>query len=164
MRVCRAGGGHSYIIQYRYQVKGSDKFIVYFWQGRDSSITEKGAAAVETINVTDALGGDAPQLRVEQGKETRHFLQLFHRTGMVVHLGKQAGSPADAPMRLYQLRQAEHGGVRCVETDQPGATPAPDARARRLLSAPYWQGSSYGHGLCGQCAAGVGGGGDVANT
>ena len=111
----------SYIVQYRYQVKGRDRFALYFWQGRDSSITEKGAAAVETINVSDALGGDIPQIRVEQGKETRQFLRLFHvNGGMVVHLGDQAAPPSDAAVRLYQLRQAEHGDVRCIETDSPG--------------------------------------------
>jgi len=110
----------SYVVQYRYRVRGHDKYLLYFWQGRDSSITEKGAAAVETINVADTLG-DAVQLRIEQGKETAHFIGLFRRRhGFVVHLGKTDRHLAEAPYRLYQLRLAENGEVRCIESDNCG--------------------------------------------
>lgn len=126
-------------MHYQYRVRGSDRHRLYFWLGRDSSITERGAAAVATIAISDDLGGAVAQHRVLQGKEPRHFLRLFMGSaaaaggedeaspsasvgggGMVVHLGKQAGPPPDADVRLYQLRRAEHGEYRCIETESPG--------------------------------------------
>jgi len=67
----------SFIVLYTYIVKGAEKYVVYFWQGRDSSITEKGASALESIDVANQVGGDARQIRIPQGKETSHFLSLF---------------------------------------------------------------------------------------
>jgi len=39
-------GGDSYVLLYTYQKAGKEEYIIYFWQGRDSSIDEKGASAL----------------------------------------------------------------------------------------------------------------------
>jgi hypothetical protein len=149
---------HSYIVHYQYRVRGSERHRLYFWLGRDSSITERGAAAVATIAISDDLGGAVPQHRVLQGKEPRHFLRLFlggiaaagdesaspsgpvGGGGMVVHLGKQAGPPPDTEVRLYQLRRAEHGEYRCIEAESPGtcAGSGPYARTSVCVCVCAW--------------------------
>ena len=126
--------GHSFIVVYRYMLKNAERSVIYFWQGHDSSVVEKGASAVETINVSDELG-DADQVRVVQGKEPPHFFRIFNnstfnsgarvaifanvlRSGVVVHAGKMdARRPAT---RTYQIRDTPEGAVHCTEVGPVG--------------------------------------------
>jgi len=62
---------------------------VYFWQGRKAGQDEKGASAIEAVKVSDRHG-NAPQIRVTQGKEPTHFCALFGGT-MIVHAGGVRG-------------------------------------------------------------------------
>jgi len=83
--------GESFIFQYKYLQKNVEKFVIYFWQGRDSSIAEKGASALESIDVANETGGEARQVRIPQGHETQHFLSLF-REGMRFSSPNTSGS------------------------------------------------------------------------
>jgi villin 1/advillin len=77
---------------------------VYFWQGRDSSINERGASALLTIDVSKEAGGDALQIRVLQQKESRHFLAMFPQ-GMIIHKGKLVERTAAVKKQcLYDIR------------------------------------------------------------
>jgi hypothetical protein len=78
--------GDSFIILYTYKVGTKTAWIIYFWQGRDSSNDEKGASALFAKELDDELGGDPVQVRVVQNKEPQHFLALF-KGKMVVHEG-----------------------------------------------------------------------------
>lgn len=78
--------GDSFIVLYSYKVNTKDAWIIYFWQGRDSSIDEKGASALIAKEMDDELGGDPVQVRVVQNKEPKHFLALF-KGKMIVHQG-----------------------------------------------------------------------------
>lgn len=78
--------GDSYILLYTYQVRGKDKHIIYFWQGRASSNDEKGSSALLAKDLDDSMGGEPVQVRVVQNKEPNHFLSLF-KGKMVVHEG-----------------------------------------------------------------------------
>lgn len=82
-------GGDSYILLYTYMKGRSEEYIIYFWQGRDSSNDEKGASALLAKDLDDSLGGKPVQVRVVQGKEPAHFRTLF-RGQMVVHAGGKA--------------------------------------------------------------------------
>lgn len=66
-------GGDSYVIKYSY----GNKYIIYIWQGQDSSIDEKAASAIHAVRLDNELGGAATQIRVVQGHEPRHFLHIF---------------------------------------------------------------------------------------
>jgi hypothetical protein len=78
--------GDSYIVLFKYMDGNVEKAIIYFWQGRDSSIDEKGASAIFTKQLDDELECEATQVRVVQNKEPDHFLALF-KGKMVVHQG-----------------------------------------------------------------------------
>lgn len=62
--------GESYIVLYTYRPpnSGVDKCISYFWQGFESSITEKGTSALMTIELTEKAGIDVTHIRVVEGK------------------------------------------------------------------------------------------------
>jgi len=78
--------GDSFLVLYTYKINSKTAWIIYFWQGRDSSLDEKGASALLAKEMDDELGGDPVQVRVVQNKEPQHFLALF-KGKMVVHEG-----------------------------------------------------------------------------
>jgi hypothetical protein len=82
-------GGDSYILLYTYMKGRSEEYIIYFWQGRESSQDEKGASALLAKELDDSMGGRPVQVRVVQGKEPAHFRSLF-RGRMIVHAGGKA--------------------------------------------------------------------------
>ena len=84
--------GDSYIVLYKYRNGSKESYILYFWQGRDSSADEKTASALLTVELAGELAElPGAQVRVVQGKEPRHFLALF-KGKMVVRSGGIPGS------------------------------------------------------------------------
>ena len=85
-------GGDSYLIRYTYQkTKGRDSYIVYFWQGKESSQDEKAASAFNAVKLDDEVGGKAIQVRVVQGQEPRHFIKMFGGKMLVFSGGRASG-------------------------------------------------------------------------
>jgi gelsolin len=83
-------GGDSYVLKYTYKEKmGREKYIIYFWQGTDSTQDEKAASALHAIRLDDQLHGAAVQVRVIQGYEPAHFLRIF-KGRMVIFMGGHA--------------------------------------------------------------------------
>jgi len=68
--------GDAYVIQYAVR-QGRSPDVVYFWQGKSSSMFEKGASAILAVQVDDATGGRAKQARVAMGEEPAHFLNMM---------------------------------------------------------------------------------------
>lgn len=83
--------GDSYICLFTYEKNNKPYYIIYFWQGRDSSSDEKGASALLAKDLDDSMGGEPVQVRVVDGKEPNHFLGLFQGK-MVVHEGGRASA------------------------------------------------------------------------
>lgn len=106
--------GESYIVLYKYIWKNKDCFIIYYFQGRDSSINEKGTSAVLTIELDKEVSGMAKEIRVVQYKEPKHFLALFQYK-MVIHSGKFMNRSNSNSNALYQIRHYSNGvrGVQC---------------------------------------------------
>jgi len=85
-RLCHFSRASSYVLHHRYRQArarddgtltsaGSDVDIVFFWQGANSDVKEKGKSAVLTIELDQKeLSGNATQVRVEHGKESADFL------------------------------------------------------------------------------------------
>lgn len=111
--------GDCYIVWYNYRTN-TQKYIVYFWlvstdfrstkitktndvqiaQGLHASQDETGVAALKTIEKDDECGGVAVQVRVVQGREPAHFLQLF-KGKMITFRGK--GTDFDS--KCFQFRK-----------------------------------------------------------
>ncbi|CAF98827.1 unnamed protein product, partial [Tetraodon nigroviridis] len=94
--------GDTYVVKWKYMVStavgrrqnpeqiktsaaGKEKCCYFFWQGRNSTISEKGTSALMTVELDEERGA---QVQVQQGKEPPCFLQCF-KGGMVVHSGKR---------------------------------------------------------------------------
>lgn len=84
-------GGDSYVIKYTYTKNDREQYIVYFWQGTESSQDEKAASAIHAMKLDDELCGRAVQVRVTQGNEPRHFLKMFQGRTIVFSGGHASG-------------------------------------------------------------------------
>uniref|UniRef100_A0A7N6BVQ3 HP domain-containing protein n=1 Tax=Anabas testudineus TaxID=64144 RepID=A0A7N6BVQ3_ANATE len=105
--------GDAYIIRWKYSITtlvgkrqkpgelsagapGRERTACFFWQGRHSSISEKGTSALMTVELGSHRGS---QVLVSQGKEPPCFLQLF-QGGLIIH----KGSREDCGWRLFCAR------------------------------------------------------------
>uniref|UniRef100_A0A673YUT6 Supervillin a n=1 Tax=Salmo trutta TaxID=8032 RepID=A0A673YUT6_SALTR len=81
---------------------GKEKCSYFFWQGRNSTVSEKGTSALMTVELDEERGA---QVQVQQGKEPPCFLQCFNG-GMVVHAGKREEEEENSQndWRLYCVR------------------------------------------------------------
>lgn len=77
---------------------GKERSVFFYWQGANSSVSEKCTAAYLTVQLDKQ---NAPQVRIEQGNEPAAFLHLF-KGSMVVHEGKRGQDKMDS--RLFIIR------------------------------------------------------------
>jgi len=121
--------GDSYIVLYSYKKGSKDAWIIYFWQGRDSSSDEKAASALLTVDLDDALGGEPVQVRVTQGAEPQHFLCLF-KGKMVIHDGGYASGFANRkiedvkadPVALYHIHGTNDVNTHAIQSKATAAS------------------------------------------
>ncbi|XP_051531036.1 supervillin-like [Myxocyprinus asiaticus] len=109
--------GDTYVVKWKYMVStavgkrlnlekitgpGKEKCCYFFWQGRNSTVSEKGTSALMTVELDEERGA---QVQVQQGKEPPCFLQCFNG-GMIVHAGKREEEEENAQndWRLYCVR------------------------------------------------------------
>ncbi|CDQ56493.1 unnamed protein product [Oncorhynchus mykiss] len=111
--------GDTYVVKWKYMVStavgkrqnpdavrsagaGKEKCSYFFWQGRNSTVSEKGTSALMTVELDEERGA---QVQVQQGKEPPCFLQCFNG-GMVVHAGKREEEEENSQndWRLYCVR------------------------------------------------------------
>ncbi|XP_051266741.1 supervillin isoform X10 [Dicentrarchus labrax] len=110
--------GDAYVVKWKYMVStsvgrrqnpearssgpGKEKCCYFFWQGRHSTVNEKGTSALMTVELDEERGA---QVQVQQGKEPPCFLQCFNG-GMIVHAGKREEEEENtqSEWRLYCVR------------------------------------------------------------
>ncbi|XP_072234435.1 supervillin-like isoform X2 [Leuresthes tenuis] len=110
--------GDTYVVKWKYMVStavgksqnpeqlktagaGKEKCSYFFWQGRNSTVSEKGTSALMTVELDEEHGA---QVQVQQGKEPPCFLQCF-KGGMIVHSGKREEEEnSQNDWRLYCAR------------------------------------------------------------
>ncbi|XP_074841051.1 supervillin isoform X15 [Carettochelys insculpta] len=110
--------GDTYVVKWKYmastavgsrqkgdqQVRavGKEKCVYFFWQGRHSTVSEKGTSALMTVELDEERGA---QVQVLQGKEPPCFLQCF-QGGMIVHAGRREEEEENtqSDWRLYCVR------------------------------------------------------------
>lgn len=128
-------GGDSYVIKYSYTNKeGRPGYIVYFWQGAASSQDERASAAICAVQADDDLGGKAIQVRVEQGREPRHFIKMFGGKMVVFSGGKASGfknvrdrdSYDEDGTRMFRVRGTCPEDVRAVQVEETAAALSSD--------------------------------------
>ncbi|KXS11690.1 hypothetical protein M427DRAFT_35444 [Gonapodya prolifera JEL478] len=115
----------SYVILYRYSPSSGgariEKRIAYFWQGRDSPITQKGTSALLTVDISKETGGELTQVRVAQGKEPVHFVEIMGGV-VVIRCGKDPltskethGGQDKGTFTTFDVRVSESGGILACE-------------------------------------------------
>ncbi|XP_051522446.1 supervillin-like [Myxocyprinus asiaticus] len=109
--------GDTYVVKWKYMIStavgkrlnseriigpGKEKCCYFFWQGHNSTVSEKGTSALMTVELDEERGA---QVQVQQGKEPPCFLQCFNG-GMIVHAGKREEEEENAQndWRLYCVR------------------------------------------------------------
>ncbi|KAL7373785.1 hypothetical protein ABVT39_014359 [Epinephelus coioides] len=111
--------GDTYVMKWKYMVStavgrrqnpeqqktagaGKEKCCYFFWQGRNSTVSEKGTSALMTVELDEERGA---QVQVQQGKEPPCFLQCF-KGGMVIHSGRREEEEENSQndWRLYCVR------------------------------------------------------------
>lgn len=122
-------GGDSYVIKYSYEKEGRPAYIVYFWQGGESSQDEKAASAINAVRVDDELCGKAVQVRVVQGREPRHFIKMFGGKMIVYSGGKASGFKNVHDHDTYDVDGTRMFCVRGTSADDVRATQVPEVAA-----------------------------------
>ncbi|KAM6951181.1 supervillin-like [Aplochiton taeniatus] len=110
--------GDAYIVRWKYSITtvvgkrqkpgelstgsaGRERSACFFWQGSQSSVSEKGTSALMTVELGNHRGA---QVLVSQGKEPPCFLQLF-QGGLVIHKGsREASTNNTGGWRLFCVR------------------------------------------------------------
>lgn len=114
--------GDSYVVRYECAGTASGSVVVYVWQGRESSVDERAAAAMLGLQMSRTE--HAIQVRVVQGSEPRHFLKMFHGQFVLLHGGHATGfrRPAVAQpeqtvegARLFRVRGTTGADVRAEQ-------------------------------------------------
>lgn len=128
-------GGDSYVIKYEYKNKrGGHGYVIYYWQGLQSTVDERAASALNAVKMDNELGGKAVQVRVVQGFEPRHFLKIFKGKLVTFTGGKASGfknlrdhdSYDVDGTRLFRIRGTCAEDVRASQVDEVTANLASD--------------------------------------
>ncbi|XP_054618790.1 supervillin isoform X3 [Dunckerocampus dactyliophorus] len=134
--------GDAYIIRWKYSITtlvgkrqkpgeltagapGRERTACFFWQGLQSSVSEKGTSALKTVELGNFRGS---QVLVTQGKEPPCFLQLF-QGGLIIHKGSRDDSVKNSGWRLFCVRGEAEVEAMLVEVDCRSAS----LRSRAVL-------------------------------
>jgi len=111
--------GQCYIVQYTVRRDGGTrKFVVYYWQGRDASVEDKGSSGLLATDLSSKFGRGCTLVRTIQNKEPDHFLSHF-RGFMVVRKGKREewNAKYETSPKLFQIRGSNELDATAVQVD-----------------------------------------------
>jgi hypothetical protein len=90
--------------------------VLYYWQGRKSSVDDKGTAALLATDMHQNNRSGAFLVRVLQGKEPEHFLNHFEGH-VCIRRGKRSAWNPKATV-LYQIRGTNSINCRAVQAEK----------------------------------------------
>ncbi|XP_064474510.1 gelsolin, cytoplasmic-like isoform X1 [Ornithodoros turicata] len=123
-------GGDSYVLKYTYNKGYSERYVIYFWQGNESSQDEKAASAIWAVKLDNDLCGKAIQVRVVQGHEPEHFLRIF-KGRMIIFTGGHASGFRNLRdhdtydvdgTRMFHVKGTSDVNVRAVQVAEVAAS------------------------------------------
>lgn len=126
-------GGDSYVIKYEYKADFGIGYLIYYWQGKESSIDEKAAAAMNAVRLDNELNGKAIQIRVVQGHEPRHFLKIFKGKMITFMGGKASGFKNIHEHDTYDVDGTRLFRIRATNNDDARADQMPEVSERYIL-------------------------------
>ena len=101
--------GECFVFLYEFQ----ESALIYFWQGNNASVKDKGTSGQLAKDLNQTVGGRAKLCRIEQGYETLHLLSLLQGC-LVIYKGKQS-EPPSSPLRLFHMRGSSMKESKTVE-------------------------------------------------
>jgi len=111
-------GGDCYIVFYTYKIGTQTNYIIYIWQGRHANVDELTASAYLAVELDRQFRDEPVQIRVQMGKEPRHFMAMF-KGKMLVYEGGTGRNTVDAPTstgsQLFQVRGDDENSVKAIE-------------------------------------------------
>ncbi|XP_014672311.1 PREDICTED: gelsolin, cytoplasmic-like [Priapulus caudatus] len=113
--------GDAYIILKTGKTRsGSYSWDLHFWLGKDSSQDEQGTAAIKSVELDDALGGQATQWREVQNHESSQFISYFKKGIIYLEGGAESGfTKVDRDAYTKRLLKVKgHRNVRCHEVER----------------------------------------------
>ncbi|KAI9199208.1 uncharacterized protein BJ171DRAFT_427815 [Polychytrium aggregatum] len=136
----------SYIVLYTYRPKNSgvERCVSYFWQGSQSSITQKGTSALMTIELCQQTGGEVDQIRVVEGKEPLHLFVILGSKLILIRSGRWDNVPSTIAFDVRETFQGVHKAVQ-VEVNELKFHPDSSVVVIHESKVFYW----YGHNVKG---------------
>lgn len=117
-----------YLVQYDYTNEdGVDSHVVYCWMGADASSSDKEAGFEKAYDLEDTLEGGVTLVKIPQGKEIKHFLNIFKGQLAIVFGGTDSGfqptnakgSYQDDHTRLFRVEGTELGvDMRAIQVSE----------------------------------------------
>ncbi|CBY08383.1 unnamed protein product [Oikopleura dioica] len=101
--------GDSYIILKTIEKRAGTERRIHFWLGEESSVDERGAAAIWATHLDDWFGGEPVQYRETQNHESEKFMGLFangvrYKKGGVAGKFKKINPNENTQKTLYQVK------------------------------------------------------------
>eukprot|EP01114_Cavostelium_apophysatum_P003554 TRINITY_DN1350_c0_g1_i4.p1 TRINITY_DN1350_c0_g1~~TRINITY_DN1350_c0_g1_i4.p1 ORF type:complete len:642 (-),score=235.71 TRINITY_DN1350_c0_g1_i4:105-2030(-) len=108
--------GNCYIVQFKYAHRIGNlgelfKFIIFFWQGSDSSKNDRGSSGLLTTDLckTISKNHEVDQVRVVQNKEPKQFKKLFEGK-FWTHKGSRDAAD-EYRTALFEVREPQNTSI-----------------------------------------------------